>query len=111
MDAYYEMAAAEFAEDVSAFVEATINNGDKMTQKYIKQCADSGKFDNVQMLIICGGIVSGLTIDQVKLYANPKINADQMYMISRILENNPDLTPTANDIKFLLGLDVLDKCV
>lgn len=60
-------------------------------EDFIKQCEDSGKFDNFQIKRILEGFACGLTIEQVKFYATPKFNDRQMYEIIRGFENGLSL--------------------
>ncbi len=51
------------------------------TNDFIKQCKKSCQFDYRQMYEIRLGLHSGLTLEQVKVYANPDFNNDQMQQI------------------------------
>ena len=54
---------------------------DEAIEQFIKECEDSGKFNDEQMQQICWGFQDGLTIEEVEVYANPEFNGDQMETI------------------------------
>jgi len=47
-------------------------------KKFIKECENSGQFNYWQMFEIRYGFENGLSIEQIKLYANPKFGSWQM---------------------------------
>ena len=63
------------------------NNLTKEQEKFIQECEESRKFDDKQMKRIRYGFENGLTMDQVKLYADPKFEWNQMYQIKKGFEN------------------------
>ena len=56
-------------------------------EKFIQECKESGKFDEDQTWEIKAGFEDGLTMEQVKLYADTKFDGDQMYEIREGFEN------------------------
>ena len=63
------------------------NNLAEGQEKFIQECKESGKFNNYQIEEISYGFKKGLTIDQVKLYADPKFDWEQMWQIRWGVEN------------------------
>lgn len=60
---------------------------DETQEQFIQQCEDSGKFDYGQIMQIRWGFKNGLTMEQVKVYADPKFDGDQMFEIRDALKN------------------------
>ena len=54
---------------------------DEVVEQFIKKCENNDKFDKWQIDEISKGFNNGLTIDQVKVYAKPKLDSQQMYDI------------------------------
>ena len=67
-----------------------IKKANKLTEeqeKFIQECKESRKFNDDQMEEIRKGFKYRLTIDQVKLYADPKYNWREMYHIKECFED------------------------
>ncbi len=60
---------------------------DEAVEQFIKECENSGKFNGAQLREIRHGFDYGLTMDQVKVYADPKFNKYQMEEIRLSFEN------------------------
>jgi len=54
---------------------------DEAAEKFFKECEDSGMFSDYQITEIYEGVESDLTIEQIKVYANPKFKYTQMAVI------------------------------
>ena len=63
-------------------------------EKFIQECEESGKFDDKQMNEIIWGFEHGLTMEQVKLYADPKFDWKQMEEIGKGFENGLTIEQT-----------------
>ena len=48
---------------------------------FIQECEGSGEFNQHQMFQIRAGFIDGLTMEQVKLYADPQFDDEQMLII------------------------------
>ena len=57
-------------------------------EQFIKECENSGKFDINQMDVIRRGFKNHLTLEQVKFYAKPEFNWEQMFEICEGFDNN-----------------------
>ncbi len=68
--------------DENGYIVEDIEDTNDLTEKdqFIKKCENSGKFNDYQITQIVEGL-EGLTIDQVKVYADPKFSDKQMYQI------------------------------
>ena len=72
------------------------NNLTEEQEKFIQECKESGKFNDKQIEEIRKGFENGLTIEQVKVYADPKFDNNQMEEIREGFENGL----TADQVKF-----------
>ncbi len=64
-----------------------ITGFDEAAEKFIQNCKDSGDFDWYQMEQIRLGLKNGLTMEQIKFYADPKFAWNQMEQIREDFEN------------------------
>ena len=75
------------------------NNLAEGQEKFIQECKESGKFNNYQIEEISYGFKKGLTIDQVKLYADPKFDWEQMEEIRKGFEDGLTMEEIRNKYK------------
>lgn len=72
------------------------------TNDFILKCENSSQ--NIgQMFEIHEGFKTGLTIEQVKLYADPKFTAWQMYEIREFIIENKNLH--IDTLKFIININ------
>lgn len=55
---------------------------------FIRQCKNSGQFDDDQLEVIKDGFKKGFTVDQVKLYAKPELDDSIMRAAKYAIEKN-----------------------
>ena len=60
---------------------------DEVVEQFIKECENSGKFNPDQLREIRKGFNYDLSLDQVKVYADPKFDKYQMEEIRLSFEN------------------------
>ena len=73
---------------------------DEEVEQFIQECEDSGKFNDEQMEQIRLGFESGLTIEEVEVYADPEMESRQMGDIYWYLMNGY----TIEEVKEKYGL-------
>ena len=67
--------------------------------KKLEQLTKNKNFDCDQIFEISHGLEKGLSIEEVKLYADPKFTDDQMFLLKRILlENNKEFIKAIKQI-------------
>jgi len=62
-------------------VSRKITSYNEEVEQFIKECEDSGKFNDRQMEEIRKGFEQDLTMEQVKVYAKPEFKNYQMWEI------------------------------
>lgn len=70
---------------------ARLNKKANETEDFIQECEDSGKFDKYQIQIIRDGFDKGLTLEEIKTYAKPNIDWEEMQDIKYDLLANNDI--------------------
>ena len=83
--------STEITEIVNEIEEVTDTNNLTEEEQFIQECEDSGKFNEDQMYQIRLGFKKGLTMEEVKLYADSKFRYGQMQEIYWGFEDS-DLT-------------------
>ena len=75
------------------------------TNYFIQQYENSGTLDYFQMEQIRYGFKMGLSMEQVKLYANPKFKWQQIWEIRDFIKKNNNLP--IKTIEFLIGFNYI----
>ena len=75
----------KLTENTMLALQGKLVEGKKENEEFIKQCEESGKFDDDQMRQIRRGFEDGLTLKKVKIYADPKYEWGQMMELEMAL--------------------------
>ncbi len=66
------------------------------------------KFDEEQMFAICNGFDNGLTTNQVKVYAKPQFRWNEMFGIQDYLNKTGRTSLSEKECRFLIGIGEID---